>query len=155
MRLAAAPAGFSGAAAAPGQPQRSAARSAVLTWQCWSADAPAATQRVAILGASGRIAVYNAQRLCLGAKKVEPRVRRGSKAASMARCAAPAAAGQAVWPALRANDFDTFLLDQDGVLWRGDDPIAGTLATVARLQDSGKRVFFVRARGAACSLTAC
>ena len=48
-----------------------------------------------------------------------------------------------VWPALRADDFDTCLLDQDGVLWHGAQPIEGSLETVARLQAAGKRVYFV------------
>ncbi len=47
------------------------------------------------------------------------------------------------WPALRADAFDTFLLDMDGVLWHGTEPIPGALETVARLQSSGKRCFFV------------
>lgn len=66
----------------------------------------------------------------------------------MAHRAAPAGAhgaapAGAAWPALRADDFDAFLLDQDGVLWQGDASIPGVLETVARLQSAGKRVFFV------------
>ena len=63
-------------------------------------------------------------------------------AAAQQRSVAPVAA-VAAWPALRADDFDTFLLDQDGVLWHGAQPIPGSLETVSRLQAAGKRVYFV------------
>ena len=65
---------------------------------------------------------------------------------------APAAAQQrggassaalAAWPTLRSDDFDTFLFDQDGVLWHGAQPIRGSLEAVARLQAAGKRAYFV------------
>lgn len=49
----------------------------------------------------------------------------------------------AAWPPLRASAYSTFVLDQDGVLFHGEKPIAGALETVQRLRASGKRVFFV------------
>jgi len=42
-----------------------------------------------------------------------------------------------------ADGYDAFLLDLDGVLYRGDDPIAGAAEAVARLRELGKRVAFV------------
>lgn len=43
---------------------------------------------------------------------------------------------------VRVEAFDNFVLDQDGVLYHGTQPIDGSLETVARLQQAGKRVFF-------------
>ena len=63
-------------------------------------------------------------------------------AAAQQRSVAPCAA-LAAWPALRSADFDNCLLDQDGVLWHGAQPIPGSLETVSRLQAAGKRVYFV------------
>src|SRR5262245_53349021 len=42
-----------------------------------------------------------------------------------------------------AEDFDAFLFDLDGVLFRGDEPIAGAADAVARLRTMGKHVAFV------------
>ena len=56
----------------------------------------------------------------------------------MAHAAAPAA-----WPGLQAGDFDTFVLDQDGVLFHGAHPVPGALATVQKLKRAGKRVVYV------------
>jgi phosphoglycolate/pyridoxal phosphate phosphatase family enzyme len=47
------------------------------------------------------------------------------------------------WRSVRVADFDTFLLDMDGVLWHGAAPVPGSLETVASLQAAGKRCFFV------------
>lgn len=41
------------------------------------------------------------------------------------------------------NGIDAFLLDCDGVLWRGDAPIPGASDMVAMLRSMGKRVIFV------------
>lgn len=112
-----------------------------LTWQECRFVAPAAPPAAPLLRHRAEIAAYAVQR-------PRPRAILGLRCTSrpaMAHRAAPAAAGGA-WPALRASDFDAYLLDQDGVLWRGDDAIPGVLEQVARLQKSGKRVFFVRAR---------
>ena len=38
---------------------------------------------------------------------------------------------------------DNFLLDCDGVLWRGTEGVPGVAATVDALRAAGKRVFFV------------
>lgn len=38
---------------------------------------------------------------------------------------------------------DTFLCDCDGVLWRGNDGVAGVAETVAAIKASGRRIFFV------------
>lgn len=38
---------------------------------------------------------------------------------------------------------DTFILDCDGVLWRGSEPLPGASEAVAALQRAGKRVLFV------------
>jgi 4-nitrophenyl phosphatase len=37
----------------------------------------------------------------------------------------------------------TWVLDLDGVIWRGPDPVAGSAAAVARLQAAGETVWFV------------
>jgi len=42
-----------------------------------------------------------------------------------------------------ADRFDGFLLDLDGVIWRGDQPITGASDTVAELRELGKRVVFL------------
>lgn len=42
-----------------------------------------------------------------------------------------------------AADFDAFLFDLDGVLFRGDEPIAGAADAVTRLRAMGKGVAFV------------
>ncbi|XP_041061813.1 glycerol-3-phosphate phosphatase [Carcharodon carcharias] len=38
---------------------------------------------------------------------------------------------------------DTLLFDCDGVLWRGESPIPGAVQLINRLQEQGKRVFFL------------
>lgn len=40
-------------------------------------------------------------------------------------------------------DDGAWALDLDGVIWRGDEPIAGSAAAVARLRAAGRRVVFV------------
>jgi glycerol 3-phosphatase-2 len=42
-----------------------------------------------------------------------------------------------------ADRYDAFLLDLDGVLYRGDEPIPGAAEAVERLRRAGKRVAFV------------
>ncbi len=42
-----------------------------------------------------------------------------------------------------AEGFDAFLLDLDGVVWRGETPIPGAAETIDALRDAGKRVLFV------------
>jgi 4-nitrophenyl phosphatase len=42
-----------------------------------------------------------------------------------------------------ADRYDGFLVDLDGVVWRGDQPIAGAAETIARLRDEGKAVVFL------------
>ena len=42
-----------------------------------------------------------------------------------------------------AERFDAFLIDLDGVVWRGDEPIARAAATITALRSIGKRVVFV------------
>lgn len=42
-----------------------------------------------------------------------------------------------------ADRFDAFLLDLDGVVWRGEHPIPGAAETIARMRADGKRVIFV------------
>ncbi len=42
-----------------------------------------------------------------------------------------------------AQRFDAFLLDLDGVVWRGESGIEGAAETIAKLRDAGKRVVFV------------
>ena len=37
----------------------------------------------------------------------------------------------------------TWALDLDGVVWRGEEPLPGAAATVARLRDGGHRVVFI------------
>lgn len=39
--------------------------------------------------------------------------------------------------------FDAFLVDLDGVVWRGEEAIAGAATTVEMLREMGKRVVFV------------
>ncbi|KAK3793802.1 hypothetical protein RRG08_061935 [Elysia crispata] len=41
------------------------------------------------------------------------------------------------------QNVDNFLFDCDGVLWDGNGPIKGSLETVLRLKELGKRVFYV------------
>jgi HAD superfamily hydrolase (TIGR01457 family) len=42
-----------------------------------------------------------------------------------------------------ADDYDAFLFDLDGVLYRGDEPIAHAAETVTALRERGKRLAFV------------
>lgn len=42
-----------------------------------------------------------------------------------------------------AHDYDAFLFDLDGVLYRGDQPIAGASTTITALRAAGKRLAFV------------
>jgi HAD superfamily hydrolase (TIGR01450 family) len=42
-----------------------------------------------------------------------------------------------------ADRYDAFLVDLDGVVWRGDEPIPGATEAIASLRDLGKRVVFV------------
>jgi 4-nitrophenyl phosphatase len=42
-----------------------------------------------------------------------------------------------------ADRFDGFLVDLDGVMWRGDVPVAGATETIDALRTAGKRVAFV------------
>lgn len=42
-----------------------------------------------------------------------------------------------------AEAYEAFLLDLDGVVWRGEVPVVGAAETVEALRDAGKRVVFV------------
>lgn len=42
-----------------------------------------------------------------------------------------------------ADAYEAFLIDLDGVVWRGDDPIPGAAETIAILRNEGKRIAFV------------
>jgi HAD superfamily hydrolase (TIGR01450 family) len=42
-----------------------------------------------------------------------------------------------------ADGFDAFLLDLDGVVWRGEEAIPGAGRTIWRLREDGKRVVFM------------
>lgn len=42
-----------------------------------------------------------------------------------------------------ADRFDAFLLDLDGVVWRGEEPVDGVAEAVTELRELGKRVVFV------------
>jgi HAD superfamily hydrolase (TIGR01450 family) len=42
-----------------------------------------------------------------------------------------------------ADRFDAFLVDLDGVVWRGEQPIDGAADTINELRDAGKRVVFL------------
>jgi 4-nitrophenyl phosphatase len=42
-----------------------------------------------------------------------------------------------------ADAFDAFLIDLDGVIWRGDEPIPGAAETITALRDLDKRIVFV------------
>ena len=42
-----------------------------------------------------------------------------------------------------ADRYDAFLLDLDGVLYRGDEPVEGAPGTVEYLREHGKRLAFV------------
>ncbi len=42
-----------------------------------------------------------------------------------------------------ADRFDGFLVDLDGVMWRGETPVAGAAETIEMLRTLGKRVAFV------------
>lgn len=39
--------------------------------------------------------------------------------------------------------YDVFVFDCDGVLWSGDEAIAGAADVIRRLQALGKQIFFV------------
>jgi HAD superfamily hydrolase (TIGR01450 family) len=41
------------------------------------------------------------------------------------------------------DQYDNFLFDCDGVIWRGDDPISGASELLTQLRLRGKRVIFV------------
>merc|ERR1719353_750607 len=41
------------------------------------------------------------------------------------------------------EETDCFIFDCDGVIWRGDDVIAGVPAVLDKLRDLGKKIFFV------------
>jgi len=49
----------------------------------------------------------------------------------------------AAWPHLHASGFDAFILDQDGVLFHGSNPVPGSLQCVSRLKALGKQVVYV------------
>jgi phosphoglycolate/pyridoxal phosphate phosphatase family enzyme len=42
-----------------------------------------------------------------------------------------------------AQSFQRFVLDLDGVVWTGDEPVAGAPETIRSLRDAGKRLAFV------------
>ncbi|MEX2105397.1 MAG: HAD-IIA family hydrolase [Solirubrobacterales bacterium] len=42
-----------------------------------------------------------------------------------------------------ADDFDGFLIDLDGVVWLGREPVPGAVETLAALLDAGKGIVFV------------
>jgi glycerol 3-phosphatase-2 len=42
-----------------------------------------------------------------------------------------------------ADDFDGFLIDLDGVVWIGREPVPGSPQTLADLLAAGKRIAFV------------
>ena len=42
-----------------------------------------------------------------------------------------------------AQAFQRFVLDLDGVVWKGDEPLAGAPETIRTLRDAGKRLAFV------------
>jgi glycerol-1-phosphatase len=42
-----------------------------------------------------------------------------------------------------ADDFDGFLVDLDGVVWIGREPVPGAAETLGALLDAGKRIVFV------------
>jgi len=42
-----------------------------------------------------------------------------------------------------ADNFDGFLIDLDGVVWRGEQPIEGAAATIEQLRAADKRVVFL------------
>jgi HAD superfamily hydrolase (TIGR01450 family) len=42
-----------------------------------------------------------------------------------------------------ADDFDGLLIDLDGVVWIGREPVAGSIETLVALQGAGKRIVFV------------
>mmetsp|Transcript_7170 Transcript_7170/g.19207 ORF Transcript_7170/g.19207 Transcript_7170/m.19207 type:complete len:364 (-) Transcript_7170:1113-2204(-) len=52
-------------------------------------------------------------------------------------------AGESVRSKLMVRDLDAVLLDQDGVLWHGDEPIAGSMDTVRMLQDRQIMTLFI------------
>ncbi len=41
------------------------------------------------------------------------------------------------------DSYDAYLVDLDGVVWRGEEPIAGAPEAITALRDMGKRVVFV------------
>jgi HAD superfamily hydrolase (TIGR01450 family) len=41
------------------------------------------------------------------------------------------------------DQVDVFLLDCDGVLWRGNELIPGVRETLQMLRNKGKRIFFI------------
>ncbi|MGN6587605.1 MAG: HAD-IIA family hydrolase [Solirubrobacterales bacterium] len=42
-----------------------------------------------------------------------------------------------------ADDFDGFLIDLDGVVWIGREPVPGSVEALRKLLDAGKRIVFV------------
>lgn len=47
------------------------------------------------------------------------------------------------WPVALADSYDGFLIDLDGVVWLGHEPIAGAAEALARLAEAGKPFAFV------------
>jgi HAD superfamily hydrolase (TIGR01450 family) len=45
--------------------------------------------------------------------------------------------------AARVDRYDQLILDLDGCVWVGDDPIPGSIEAIAALREAGKRVAFV------------
>ena len=41
------------------------------------------------------------------------------------------------------NSFDTVLTDCDGVLWSGNNPIAGSVEMIHKFREMGKKVIYV------------
>mmetsp|Transcript_8057 Transcript_8057/g.11895 ORF Transcript_8057/g.11895 Transcript_8057/m.11895 type:complete len:278 (-) Transcript_8057:31-864(-) len=39
--------------------------------------------------------------------------------------------------------YDAFLFDCDGVIWRGNDPVPGSIETLNLLKSQGKKIFFI------------
>lgn len=47
------------------------------------------------------------------------------------------------WPVALADQYDGFLIDLDGVVWLGHEPIEGAAATLRQLMEAGKPLAFV------------